>query len=102
MIRISISIHEEQAALLRRWAREEDRPVSAIVRRLVEDEARRRRQAPAAEPEPDRCPHCGLPLGIMDLAPDGEAYHCPDCDERVEFSEAAPVCAQTGAGEEEP
>jgi len=79
MIRISISIRENQAALLRRWAQEDDRPVSAIIRQLIEAEARRRQ---------DRCPHCGLPLGILDLEPGGEAYRCPDCDESIPVWEA--------------
>lgn len=34
---------EEQKALLKRWAREEDRTVSATLRRIIEREAQRRK-----------------------------------------------------------
>ncbi len=41
-VRITVTITRAQNALLQEWATEEDRPVSGVIRRLIDDEQNRR------------------------------------------------------------
>lgn len=48
-IPLSFNALQEQRALLEQWAREEDRSISAVLRRLIEQEEQRRESRPEAQ-----------------------------------------------------
>jgi hypothetical protein len=46
---VSFQIQQEHRAILGQWAQEEDRSISSILRRLVEQEIERRQSQPAIQ-----------------------------------------------------
>lgn len=48
-IPLSFNALQEQRVLLEQWAREQDRSISAVLRRLIEQEEQRRDNRPEAQ-----------------------------------------------------
>ena len=75
MATISFVVPLEVKARLERWAKEDDRTVSAVLRQILKREETRRKAQPTQNDIIPlwTCPHCGS-------LQEGKAVHCDNCD----------------------